>query len=224
MLLADTKSKKINLKIMKIIDISWPISKNCTEYKNKNTVKFEFLKNFDQGDKDNVRDSVITLNSHVGTHVDAPAHFLKHGKTIDQINLEKFIGKAKILDLTYVQEKITELDLNQFYIVKNDIILLKTKNSLISETQNFVPDFVYLEKSGAEFLAQKEIKTVGIDYLGIERNQPEHETHKILFEKEIVIIEGLRLKNATEKEYFFYCLPIFTVGLEAAPARAILIK
>ncbi|MCF7899726.1 cyclase family protein [Candidatus Babeliales bacterium] len=215
------KSKKINFENMKIIDISWPITKNCTEYKNKKTVQFEFLKNFDQ---DNVRDSIITLGSHTGTHIDAPAHFLENGKTIDQINLEKFIGKAKVLDLTHVQEKITEQNLDQFYIVKDDIILLKTKNSLLSETQNFEPNFVYLEKSGAEFLAKKEVKTVGIDYLGIERNQPDHETHKILLEKEIVIIEGLRLKDATEKEYFFYCLPIFTVGLEAAPARAILIK
>ena len=206
---------------MKIIDISWPITENITEYKNKKTVKFELTKTFSEN---GVRDSIITLGSHTGTHVDAPAHFLDNGESINQIKLEKLIGKAKVLDLTSIKEKITEQDLKQFNIEKDDIILLKTKNSLLSPIQKFYPDFVYLDKSGAKFLKDKQIKAVGIDYLGIERNQPEHETHKLLLESGIYIIEGLRLKDAIEQDYNFICLPIFTINLEAAPARTILME
>ena len=206
---------------MQIIDISWPITENTTEYKDKKTVKFTQTKNFPQ---DNSRDSIITLGSHTGTHIDAPSHFLEKGETTDKIDLATLIGDCRVLDLTHVEEKITKQDLEKFEIQKDDIILLKTKNSSISPTEKFNTNFVYLEKSGAKFLADKKIKCVGIDYLGIERSQPEHETHKILMENNIPIIEGLRLEKAKEKTYFFCCLPIFVKNLEASPSRAILIE
>jgi len=190
---------------MKIIDISWPISQDSTEYKDK-------------------RDSVIKLNVHAGTHIDAPAHFIKNGKTIDKVDLNKVCGSCQVLDLTDVEEKITQKDLKKFNIKPNEIILLKTKNSNLAETGLFYPDFVYLEKTGAGYLADKKVKAVGIDYLGIEKNQPNHETHKILMKQDIPIIEGLRLKNIQAKNYFFYCLPLLLKNLEAAPARAILLN
>ena len=71
--------------------------------------------------------------------------------------------------------------------------------------------------------SSKKIKAVGIDYLGIERNQPDHETHTILMKHEIGIIEGLRLSHVEPQRYFFLCLSLPVVGLEAAPARAILV-
>ena len=73
-------------------------------------------------------------------------------------------------------------------------------------------------------LVKKKIKTVGVDYLGIERNQPKHETHTLILGNEIAIIEGLRLEEATEGDYILYCLPLAVKGLEAAPVRAVLEK
>jgi len=204
---------------MKIIDISWPIDENITEYKNKKTIKFTQIKKFPI---DKVRESLITLCSHTGTHIDMPAHFLKNGKTTDRLDLNSIIGNCRILNLNHIEKKITKADLEKFDIKNDEIILLKTRNSRLPFFGEFYSNFVYLEKSGAQHLANKKVKCVGIDYLGIEREQPEHETHKILFENNIVIIEGLRLKSAKEKIYFLCCLPIFTTNLEAAPARAIL--
>ena len=204
---------------MKIIDISWPITQNITEYKDRKTLKLEKYKEFQ---KDNVRETLITIHTHTGTHIDSPAHFLKDGKTLDQLDLNKLIGECKILDVTHIEEKIAKKDLEKFDIQKDDIILLKTKNSDLGTTKKFNPNFVYLEKTGAEFLASKKIKSVGIDYLGIERNQPNHETHKLLMQNDIIIIEGFRLKQITQKTGFFYCLPLFLPSIEAAPCRAIL--
>ncbi len=66
---------------------------------------------------------------------------------------------------------------------------------------------------------------MGIDYLGIERNQPGHDTHRALLSSGVAIIEGLRLADiAAGKRYYFMCLPLRIVGFEAAPARAILLK
>lgn len=205
---------------MKIIDISWPISENMTTYKNKKVVEFKPAKEFE---KDNARETILTLNTHVGTHIDAPSHFLKDGKTIDQIALEKLCGPCRVLDLTNVQESISEKDLEKFDILENEIILLKTKNSSKSPSEEFDPLFIYLKADGAKYLANKKIKAVGIDYLGIERNQPGHPTHKALLEAQIPIIEGLRLEQVSKDTYNLICLPISLDGLDAAPARAILI-
>ncbi len=205
-----------------IIDISWPITQDMTSYKNNKPVSIIHEKNFDEHE---VRDSKITLNSHTGTHIDAPSHFLADGKSIEQIPLESLNGPCRVLDLTHIEQKITAHDLADFNIQTDEILLLKTKNSFLDETASFNTNFVYLEKTGAQFLADKKIKTVGIDYLGIEREQPNHETHCILLTQKITIIEGLRLGKARGGEhYVLCCLPLAVQNLEAAPARAILMS
>jgi len=204
----------------KIIDISWPISSHMTAYKDRSVVAFTHTKIYE---KDHAREAQIVLGTHSGTHVDAPSHFLEHGQPLDQIDLNYLIGPCKVLDLTNIEEKITAKDLYNFDIVENDRILLKTKNSFLDSNAPFDSLFVYLEKSGADYLAAKNIQSIGIDYLGIERNQPDHATHSIVLEKNIPIIEGLRLGHVEPGEYMLCCLPLALQGLEAAPARAILL-
>ena len=205
----------------KIIDISWPISPDMTAYKDRSVVAFTSTKTYES---DHAREATVLLGTHSGTHVDAPAHFLEHGQSLDQINLNCLIGPCKVLDLTNIQEKITAHDLYTFDITENDRILLKTKNSFLDSNARFDSLFVYLEKSGAEYLVSKNIKSIGIDYLGIERNQSDHATHSILLEKNIPIIEGLRLGQVEPGEYILCCLPLALHGLEAAPARVVLLK
>ena len=208
-------------RVLMIIDISWPISPTMTSYKNNKPTTFTQLKEFAT---DGVRDANIQLNTHAGTHIDAPAHFLATGTTIDHVPLESLIGSAVVLDLTNVEEAITDHDLQAHVFAAGDIVLLKTKNSALLAKAPFDFKFISLTASGAALLAARGVKAVGIDYLGIERNQPNHETHTILLEQQIPIIEGLRLGQAAPGRYQFYCLPLAIVGLEAAPARAILIK
>lgn len=207
---------------MKIYDISWPLSSAATGYKNKKAVTFESTKSFMP---DRVRETKITLDSHSGTHVDAPAHMLENGKTIDEISLERLIGMALVLDLTPSVNAITAEDLHVYdqQINEGAIILLKTTNSLSLPNDSFDPEFVYLDSSGAAYLAQKKVKAVGIDYLGIERGDPGHATHATLMSHDVVIIEGLRLEGVAAGRYQFVCLPLDLVGIDAAPARAILL-
>ena len=206
---------------MNVIDISWPIEPTTTAYKDRRTITIAQLKTFDI---DQVRESIITCGSHTGTHIDAPAHFLKEGKTVDQLSLDTFIGACTVLDLTQVTEKIGEHELQDHLIKEDDIILFKTKNSGHLPTNPFDYQFVYLDESGARYLARKKIKAVGIDYLGIERNQPHHMTHITLMQADIGILEGLRLAHVTPGTYTLIALPLHLIGLEAAQARAILVK
>lgn len=205
---------------MKIHDLSWPISEKMTAYKDKKVVKITQVKGIEV---DGVVEHKLVLSTHTGTHIDAPAHFMQGGMTIDEIPLESLVGECQVLDLTHVTEKITKEDLEKFDIV-NNIILLKTTNSDLSPDTFFNYEFVYLDKSGAEYLASKDIKAVGIDYLGIERGQPDHESHNALFSKKVPIIEGLRLFSLQMNNYFLYCLPLSVIGVEAAPARVIAIE
>lgn len=83
-------------------------------------------------------------------------------------------------------------------------------------------DFVYVAQDAAELLAACGVHGVGIDALGIERSQPGHPTHKTLFDKDIIVIEGLRLEDVPQGQYLLFALPMPLVGLDAAPARVLL--
>jgi len=205
---------------MTIIDISWPLTLNVTGYKNRTELSFTALKSFGT---DKVRLSSCTLNAHAGTHVDAPSHFLAHGDSIESFSLEQLCGRAQVIDLTMVEDSITAAHLQSFSIKKDEIVLLKTRNSSLPPTGSFAYDFVYLSQSGAAFLQDMGVKAVRIDYLGIERDQPNHQTHTILLQAHIPIIEGLRLASVVPGWYTLYCLPLALHGIEAAPARAILV-
>src|SRR5579872_1066300 len=104
---------------MKVIDISWPITPDITEYKDKETVSFEYIKEFA---RDKARESKITMGSHTGTHVDAPAHFLNDGKTIDQLSLGTLIGHAQVIDLMTVVDVIKAQDFKEYEIHENEIV------------------------------------------------------------------------------------------------------
>lgn len=203
-----------------IIDISWPIKPTMTTYKNKGGIAFSPTKTFIA---DGTREAQVTLPTHLGTHVDAPSHFLEHGSSIDQINLSTLIGPCIILDLTNEAESITREKLAVHDIKGYTRVLLKTNNSAFNDDAPFTPSFVYLHESGAQYLIDNGIITIGIDYLGIERNQPAHETHIKLLSNSITIIEGLRLAHVFAGPSFLCCLPLTLTGLDAAPARAVLV-
>jgi arylformamidase len=207
---------------VEIIDISWPITPDMTAYKDRPMVTYTHIKEF--SDQHRVRESMITLGSHTGTHVDAPAHFLRDGSTIDQVSLDRVIGPCKVFDFPESCSIILKVHLERYVIEKDDIILLKTANSNRTPIDLFDAQFVYLDAQAAQYLSQKSIKAIGIDYLGIERNNPLHETHRICMDSNITIIEGLRLAHVQPGEYLLCCLPLYIVGLEAAPARAVLIR
>ncbi|MDY0074462.1 MAG: cyclase family protein [Acholeplasmataceae bacterium] len=205
---------------MKVYDVSMTISHDIQVYKNKEDKKpvFETTSNFNQ---QNVYETKMCMNLHTGTHMDFPLHMVRGGKTSDTLDLSKLIRKVKVFDLTHVKEEITAGDLEPLDIQVDDFVLFKTKNSY-EETFNF--KFVYLRKDSAAYLAAKKVAGVGIDALGIERDQENHPTHHILMDQEIMIIEGLRLEAVEEKTYMMYALPIKIKAVEALPLSVILVE
>jgi len=203
---------------MKIYDVSYVISEDIQVYKNKEEKKPKLINasNFDNAP---AYETNIMMNLHTGTHMDFPLHMIRDGKTSDTLDLNQLIREVKVFDLTHLDNVIDAKDLENLAIDKDDFVLFKTKNSF-EDTFNF--NFVFVNESAASFLRKKRVKGVGVDALGIERDQQEHPTHHILMEDDIIIIEGLRLASVPEGSYMMYALPIKIKGVEALPLSIIL--
>jgi arylformamidase len=101
--------------------------------------------------------------------------------------------------------------------------LFKTDNSSHWQDGRFYEDFVYLEPEGAEFLVERGIRLVGIDYLSVDKfKSEEHPTHFVLLTRNIVILEGLNLANVPPGRYRLAALPLNLQDADGAPARVIL--
>ena len=209
-------------KDLEIIDISITISEAMVTYEGDPKIRIQKTKNLHD---DGVILSQITMGLHSGTHIDSPAHFFEDGKSIDKLKLESFIGEAKVYDFTFIEESIKESDLKNIKIKEGEILLFKTKNSELYKRDSFSKNFVYLDEGGADYLFEKKIKAVGIDYLSIEKfGSDNNYVHKRLLLNQIPIIEGLNLGHVKPGKYALFCLPLKVLGGEAAPARCILIR
>ncbi|WP_096199785.1 cyclase family protein [Bacillus sp. FJAT-45350] len=202
---------------MKMYDITVPIYDGMPVYKNK-PEKQPKLETKTNG---YVTESRLSLDVHTGTHIDAPLHMVNDGETFETIEMDKLVGPCKVFDFTELDGGIKKEHLEGLDIEENDFILFKTKNSYDKEF-NF--DFIYLAECGAKYVAEKGIRGVGIDSLGVERSQEGHPTHKTLFGNRIIIIEGLDLKEVEQGSYFMVAAPLKLSGTDASPARVLLFE
>ncbi|MCC3377036.1 cyclase family protein [Cohnella sp. REN36] len=205
--------------MLRIYDISMTIEESMQVW-NDMAPKKPKISNVTNHDQGKPHESRLDMDVHCGTHVDAPLHMLAGGETIETIGLDRLVGPARVLDLTQLRDAITREDLEPFRIQRGERILFKTSSSY-SET--FLNDFVYLREDGARYLAELGVAVVGTDALGIERAQDEFPTHRALMRAGAVIVEGLRLREVEPGNYYLVVAPLKLTGIDAAPARALLI-
>ncbi|MDI9498453.1 MAG: cyclase family protein [Bacillota bacterium] len=203
---------------MNIIDISRPLTEETAVYKNYPVKRVKIETIADHG-ANGYRESNLHTNLHTGTHIDAPLHMIAGAEPMSTWSLDHFLGSCLVLDCGHVADRIARADLEGRGIRAGDIVLLRTRNSLVDA---FEFDFVALSPDGARCLVEQGVRTVGIDAMSIERDDPTHETHRILLGAGIAIIEDLRLAAVAEGRYQLSCLPLSLPGCEAAPARAVL--
>ena len=202
---------------MKFYDVTMPIYTGMPVYKNK-PEKQPTVETVTNG---YVTESRLNIDVHTGTHVDAPLHMVVDGETIETLALDKLVGPCKVFDMTHIEDRIKKEDVENLDIQKDDFLLFKTKNSY-DEEFNF--DFIFVAECAAKHLAEIGVSGIGVDALGIERSQEGHPTHKTLFGNNVIIIEGLRLKEVEQGSYTMVAAPLKLQGTDASPARIILLE
>ena len=206
----------------RIYDVSVPIAGGGLVFPGDPPIRISVHQSIARGDPANV--SVLTLGSHTGTHVDAPKHFLPDGGSADTIPLERLVGPAVVLEIPEDVTAIGAAQLRTQRLRGSRRVLLRTRNSLMLSQPRFTPEYVALAPDGAQYLLERGVELVGIDYLSIERfDTTDYPVHRMLLERGVVIVEGLDLSAVPGGAYQLVCLPLRLAGLDGAPARAVLI-
>jgi arylformamidase len=173
-----------------------------------------------RGDTANV--SLLSMGSHTGTHVDAPAHFIEGGATVEALPVDSLIGPALVAEVGS-ERLIGRRDLEPLPLDGQSRLLLKTRNSALWAAGDFSRDFVALDLEGARYLTERGLRLIGIDYLSIEAfHSPGHPVHRHLLGAGVVILEGLDLSRVAPGVYELVCLPLPVRGIDGAPCRAVL--
>jgi arylformamidase len=208
--------------VSRIYDISVPIHSGGLVYPGNPEIDVTLQQAVAKGASANV--STIRFGSHTGTHADAARHFFDDGQPVDQIPLDRLIGPALLLRFSDSVRSVGVAELREHDIEDHKRILLRTRNSAFLSQREFAKDYTFLAPDGAQYLVDKGVELVGIDYLSIEQfHSGHHRTHRTLLERSVVIVEGLDLSVPPPGEYQFICLPLRIEGCDGAPARAVLV-
>ncbi len=174
----------------------------------------------------------IRCTSHTGTHVDAPYHFLEDGLTVDAIPPERLVGSAVMMDLRDEArgDRIPVQALARHWPSgpSPEIVLLRTGWSEIrAPTRKYLYEFPGLDPEGATWLADKRVRAVGTDALGIDPySNPTFEAHKVLLGKGIYLIEALANLSALKEgqRYTLFVGPLKIAGGSGAMARVLALE
>lgn len=216
---------------MKIIDLTYPIEKGMLTFNAHwhPSVSIEQLGRIDVEGRESRK---IVFGTHTGTHVDAPLHFIRNGRSIDQIPIEKMFGEITIIDFSYLDENsaITKDMLEGKKITTK--MLFKFGWGKHWTHKKFYQDYPYFTKEAAEFLISKNVELLSYDTpspddsrikLGSERDS---EIHKIFLKNNIILVEYLaNLDKIQEYEGWNISVnPLMIKGGDGSPARVYLFK
>ncbi len=197
--------------IMKIIDLTMPLDTRTPVYPGDPKPIFEQSASIEQ---EGYNTFSIKLNSHMGTHIDAPDHFIKNGKTLDKFPLDRFIGNGIIVNAKGKKE------INSFEekIRKNDIVIFYTSHSK-NIYRNYFDNAPFISEKVAKRLARIKPSIVGIDSFSVDKEP--FNVHKILLKNNVLILENLvNLDKLINKKFKVIVLPL-KLSLDASPCRAV---
>jgi arylformamidase len=205
-----------------IYDVTVPITSSIPVWPGDPAVQLSAKSHLSRDKTHTVRLTSIEMGSHTGTHIDAPFHMMDDGERLDQVSLQTLVGKATVFEVAGVPS-VGAAQLERLSWSGVERVLFKTENSRHWKDGAFYKEFVYLEPDGAEFLVERGVRLVGIDYLSIDRFKSEsHPCHFVLLKKHIAILEGLDLSAVPPGEYTLIALPLNLHGADGAPTRVIL--
>lgn len=211
---------------MKIIDLTHTIKPNMPVFPGTEPPQLSPASTFE---KDGFRETLLTMYSHTGTHMDAPAHVRVDGITLDKFPADKFVGKALVIDCSDLSEgdiiDISYINKYKNIIDEAEFILFRTNWDKYWDTEKYYGKFPVINDEVADFLINSNKKGIGLDVISIEEIEsedlPMH--HKIL-KNNLVIIENLCNLDQIGNNLFTFCaLPLKFINSDGASIRAIAI-
>ena len=168
----------------------------------------------------------ITLFTHSGTHMDAPAHIFEAGQTLEQLGLPHFVGSAVALDLTRLPANVIVVnDLRPFQrlLAGKDFVLLRTGWCEHWGNAAYFRDYPVLSEAAAQWLTGFDFKGIGVDAISFDSHDSSAlPIHRIFLSRNIVLIENLvNLEKIPAGEFVFCCLPLKLAETDGAPVRAV---
>jgi len=202
------------------IDVSVTLKTGMVSWPGDPPARISHALGMERGDRCTV--SLLEMGAHTGTHMDAPAHFVRGGIGIDHMPLDAAMGPARVIPIRD-RESIKPGELARHSIRRGERVLFRTHNSdHCWDADGFVEDFVYISAAAARYLAERQVRLVGVDYLSVGGFRADGvETHRALLEAGIWIIEGLNLKSVRPGRVQLLCLPLKILEGDGAPARAL---
>lgn len=204
-----------------LIDMTHTITPEIPVYPGDPVPAFSKLATLNQ---DGYRITGLSLCSHTGTHMDAPSHFLPDGRTLDEMPMSQFSGRATVLDVSDEGPVITEDFLHSNYdaIYCTDYILFYTGWENRWGAGNYLEDtFPVPDEAAARYLVSRGLKGVGTDAPSVDRLTGPQRVHSTLLKSGEVILESLCLKKVRgRKDFLFFALPMKFKNADGAPVRA----
>ena len=189
---------------MKIYDISQELF-SCEVYEGDPAPERKIICSIDNGDLYNL--TAFSMCAHNGTHIDAPLHFIKNGKTVSEMTIEKYVGECFVFEFN---GSLLDSDAEE--------IIGKTKLKKI-----LIKGKAEISKEAAEVFVNSGIELLGVESQSVGPEKAPMEVHKILLSKEVVLLEGIRLGEVSEGEYFLSAAPLNMSKSDGAPCRAFLV-
>jgi kynurenine formamidase len=207
----------------KIIDLSHLIEPLMTVFPGSERPKIEKARSFG---KDGFVEHRVKMFTHTGTHVDVPGHILAGGLTLDKIDVSRFVGKAVVLDFSEFKTEFITRDTLKPYkrlISKIEFLIIRTGWDKYWGKQQYFKGFPVLDAEAAQWLCGFKLKGVGVDTISVDPVESKTiPIHRVLFKKNIIIIENLTNLGELEKEVFtFTCLPLKLKNGDGSPVRAV---
>ena len=195
---------------MKIYDISQEVF-SCQVYPGDPVPEKEMLSIMENGDLYNL--TAFSMCVHNGTHIDAPFHFLKDGKTVDAIGLEAFVGMA------YVAEHHGIVSGND----AAEIVKKAEKQNPEAAKRILIKGDAEVSLEAAKIFASAEILLLGNESQTVGPEDAPMEVHLMLLSANVILLEGIRLSEVSEGVYFLNAAPLNLSGADGSPCRALLI-
>lgn len=210
---------------MRIIDLTHVITEDMPVYPGTEGPKFAPANSYEV---DGFKETLITMYTHTGTHMDPPAHLFPEGATLDQLPITQFVGTALVIDCSDLKEgqRISMEYIHRYKdkADKAEFLLFRSGWDQYWGTEDYFGDYPCIDHEIADFLVKNRKKGIGLDVIGLDPIADTNLTlHKKLFkDNNIVIIENLMNLHLLGDNLFTFCaLPLKLIHADGSPVRAI---